>query len=140
MNSRKHGAVTNKIGWSGYFTSLIEGMDSCTRRQKYSTDKMGSRFVTLAGILNMLIDIESAVSCAPLAGFAVFPLPAKKVLWGAPNAAAWKTESDVGLRERWTHEHISCQLRGVVRRDGWVWYLGYDYGLTLVSRCCFVKH
>ena len=85
---------------------------------------MGSSFVTFARILNILIDIDSIVSCAPLAGFAVFPLPAKKVTWEAPNAAPWRTEFDVGLRER--------ELFGL-ETDGQLVRLKFDYGDINIS-------
>ena len=48
----------------------------------------------------MFIDLEYIIHTPALAGFAIFPLPAKKVLWEAPNATAWRKEFLEGLKQR----------------------------------------
>lgn len=48
----------------------------------------------------MLIDIDTAVSCSPLLGFIMCPLPTKKLLWEARDATVWRLEFDAVLKER----------------------------------------
>ena len=67
----------------------------------------------------MLIDISGALSCVPLAGFALFPLPATKSLWEARNTTAWRTEFDVTLREK--------ELFGI-STEGQLTSLRFEYG------------
>ena len=50
-------------------------------------------------MLNMLIDIDKAVTCAPAPGFVLFPLPTKKVLWETRTAEAWRTEFKETMKE-----------------------------------------
>lgn len=48
----------------------------------------------------MLINIDNALSCSPLSGFILFPLPAKKLLWEARDATTWRVEFDATLKNR----------------------------------------
>jgi hypothetical protein len=69
-------------------------------RKSSFTNKKSNRLVTIARILNKLINIDRAVTCYPLPGFAIVPLPAKKVLWEAPDAMTWRAEFNQTLKER----------------------------------------
>ena len=108
------------IGGSGYFTNPIEGLPSHSDHQIILLYlHLWSRIETLGRILNLLVDIERAVGCTPMAGFAIFPLPAKKVLWKARSAEAWGKEFDLGLRAR--------ELFGLAT-DGQVMKVKFEYG------------
>ena len=48
----------------------------------------------------MFINIDTAVSCSPLVGFILCPLPTKKLLWEARDATTWRVEFDAALKER----------------------------------------
>ena len=59
------------------------------RRQAFSIEKdfdladsKRDRVESVAYVLNMFIDLGNAVRCTPFGGFALPPLPAKKVLGG----------------------------------------------------------
>ncbi|KAF2803588.1 uncharacterized protein BDZ99DRAFT_399578 [Mytilinidion resinicola] len=58
------------------------------------------RFVVIARMLNMLVEMGQAVTCSSLPGFALVPLPSKKVLWEAPNEEVWQKEFESTLRAR----------------------------------------
>jgi hypothetical protein len=83
-----------------------------------------NRIDTLARILNILIDISTAISCAPVPSLAICPLPAKKMIWEARTAAAWEVEFNEGLRAR--------QLFGLAT-DGQLMRLRFDYGGVSVA-------
>lgn len=90
----------------------------------HMTNKKVRSFVTIVRILNIFIDIDCAVRSPALTGFAIFPLPAKKVLWEAPNAAAWRVEFAEGLRQR--------ELFGLAT-DGRLMKLRCDLGMMDVT-------
>jgi hypothetical protein len=50
--------------------------------------------------MNMLINVDQALTCAPPPGFAIIPLPAQKILWEAKTAAEWRSEYETTLRTR----------------------------------------
>jgi len=58
------------------------------------------RFVIVARIVNMLVDMNQALPCSQLPGFALVPLPSKKVLWEAASEESWKKEFDSTLKMR----------------------------------------
>ncbi|KAN0112523.1 hypothetical protein V8E51_005474 [Hyaloscypha variabilis] len=58
------------------------------------------RVESVAHIINKVIDLGDAVRCIPFNGFALPPLPAKKVLWEARTAESWRKEFDTTLREQ----------------------------------------
>lgn len=48
----------------------------------------------------MLISMEGAGLCAAYPGFIVAPLPAKRTLWEAPTAEAWRSERNWNTNDR----------------------------------------
>ena len=64
------------------------------------TNNIDYRVECIAHIVNKFIDIGTAVRCTPFAGFALPPLPQKKVLWEAQNGETWRREFDITLMEK----------------------------------------
>lgn len=101
-----------------------------------------SSFVTIARILNIFTNIDCAVRSPALAGFAIFPLPAKKVLWKASHPAAWGVEFAEGLRQRELYGlatdgrlvKLRCDLGAMneTATDWEAWYAGMDEFGTLI--------
>ncbi|KAF2497815.1 hypothetical protein BU16DRAFT_559543 [Lophium mytilinum] len=58
------------------------------------------RFIIIARILNLLVDMGHSLTCSSLPGFILVPLPSKKVLWEAPNEEVWQKEFETTLRAR----------------------------------------
>jgi hypothetical protein len=50
--------------------------------------------------MDMLVNVDQVVCCQPIPGFTLVPLPAKKALWEANNAEAWRVEFDLTLQTR----------------------------------------
>ena len=46
----------------------------------------------MLSLLNLLIDIESALHCGRADGFIFSPLPCRRILWEAPSADSWRAE------------------------------------------------
>jgi len=61
----------------------------------------------------MLMDIDHTVKIVLLAGFAIFPLPAKKILWEARNASTWRAQFSETLKDR----IFRVINRGISHRD-----------------------
>ena len=91
--------AVDKIGDNEYFTCLIEGVPSYVQDQKLYLN-IWPRIETLGRTLNFLIGIDRAVACKPMAGFAAFPLPAKRAPWEAHNTEICRTGFEMGLRTR----------------------------------------
>jgi len=97
---------------------------------------------TFARILNMLIDIDTAVRCSPLQGFIMCPLPTKKVLWEARDASSWRVEFDATLKERelfgvstdgqLTKMQIGSEGISTTASDWGKWYAEMDSFGTLI--------
>lgn len=58
------------------------------------------RIATVARLINMVIDIDSAVVCSLLRGFVLVPLPTRQTVWRASNEIAWRREYDLFLSDR----------------------------------------
>lgn len=56
----------------------------------------GSVFV----IINMLVDISSAISCRSMAGFLIVPLASNAALWNAKYVEQWTVEFGLYYEER----------------------------------------
>lgn len=80
---------------AGEFPSLHE-RESVLTKMIYSVG-------IVARVINMLFDIDYAVSCTPLPGFVLVPLPSTKSLWDARSAKSWRTEFDLALNAREIH-------------------------------------
>jgi hypothetical protein len=81
--------------------SRVEKEASRSTRERFiSADSQCNRVESVAHIINKVIDLGDAVRCTPFNGFALPPLPAKKVLWEARTAESWRKEFDTTLREQ----------------------------------------
>ena len=113
-----------------------------TRERFISADSKCNRVESVAHILNKVIDLGDAVRCTLFNGFALPPLPAKKVLWEARTAESWRKEFDTTLREQelfalsndGTLTKLRLEYAGLSRSaaDWGIWYAGMDSFGTLI--------
>lgn len=51
-------------------------------------------------IMNIFLDLDAAMSCQPMDGFALVPLPSTTTLWQAATADTWGREFESAYQER----------------------------------------
>ncbi|ORY12875.1 hypothetical protein BCR34DRAFT_286370 [Clohesyomyces aquaticus] len=90
-------ALSLRIG-GGEFKNSVEVEQQSW--QDWIFQESRRRVVTVARIMNLAINLDHAISCEPLDGFCLAPLPAKKTLWEAADAKHWRAEFDTTLHAR----------------------------------------
>jgi hypothetical protein len=81
------------------------------------------RTVVVFRLLNMVVDISDAVSCFPMPGFVIVPLPGEEGLWKARHSGEWsasfarqgKPPSVFGMADSGGLVKLQKQGGGVVR-------------------------
>ncbi|KAH7110289.1 hypothetical protein B0J11DRAFT_544359 [Dendryphion nanum] len=87
--------------YSDIVHSAMSGESNDFYRWMYMESKR--RTLLMARILNIPIDLDYCIVCAPFEGFVLFPLPAKKVLWDATSTGQWQTDIRGEYQKRETY-------------------------------------
>ncbi|KAF2102815.1 hypothetical protein NA57DRAFT_52367 [Rhizodiscina lignyota] len=107
--------LVNRIGNAEFITGVPNAINSCSEWIFHETRR---RIATIARLINMVLDIDSAVVCYLLRGFVFVPLPAQRTLWETNTTASWRKEFDLFLRDRRLYGLAADgKLKSLVQQD-----------------------
>ncbi|KAI1862819.1 uncharacterized protein JN550_009966 [Neoarthrinium moseri] len=110
--------VASALSWSVGGPDVIELPDDSTLAWKdWSFNESRRRTVLIFRIINIVVDISLAVSCRPMDGFVLLPLPGNETLWDAQEVELWRSEFKMYFEERTIYgvSESGCLIR--LRQD-----------------------